>query len=438
MQIDATSGSGTDQQRLEDAVTANGSEVVGVQDRHVRIENSAINSHQNWLSHSGKGSEHTRTIGKVTDLLESLRPSGAVAGLENSPDETVAWHFGDPFGEQRAATTSAAVIDRSHRGVIALTGDERLSWLNTISSQFVTDLADGHSAENLSLDGNGRVEDHFVLTELDQTTWIDTEAHRAGPLAAFLQKMVFWAKVEVVPHPDMSVLTLVGPATRTGAIAQLLQIPNEASVYDAGALPDGGFWRVMPALGEHASIETIDLIVPTDQLIEWWSSLTAVGARPAGMWTYEALRVPSLRPRLGIDSDERTIPHEVNWIGSPDELGAVHLNKGCYRGQETVARVHNLGKPPRQMVLLHVDGSAEHRPATGDPVTVGGRAVGRVGTVVDHFEYGPIALALVKRGIPTDTQLDIGGASAAIDPSSVPADDRVQAGRAAIDKLKGR
>lgn len=370
--------------------------------------------------------------------MESLRPSGAVGGLENTPDEAVAWHFGDPFGEQRAAATSAAVIDRSHRGVIALTGEERLSWLNTISSQYVTDLADGRSAEDLSLDGNGRIEDHFVLTELDGTTWIDTEASRSVALAGFLQKMVFWAKVEVAPRPDMAVLTLLGPATRTGAIADLLQIPGAATVYDAKKLPDGGFWRVMPALGEHGSVESIDLIVPTDQVAAWWKSLTEAGAVPAGMWTYEALRVPSLRPRLGIDTDERTIPHEVNWIGSPDEQGAVHLNKGCYRGQETVARVHNLGKPPRQMVLLHLDGSAEHRPAPGDPVTVGGRAVGRVGTVVDHFEYGPIALALVKRGIPADTQLDINGASAAIDPSSVPADDRVQAGRAAIDKLKGR
>lgn len=374
----------------------------------------------------------------MTELLDSLRANGAVGGPENSPDEAVAWHFGDPFGEQRAATTSAVVIDRSHRGVIALTGTERLSWLNTISSQLVTDLSDGRSAENLSLDGNGRVEDHFLLTDLAGTTWIDTEGTRAEPLAAFLKKMVFWAQVEVSARTDMAVLTLIGPEARTGAIAQLLAIPSDATVYDAGSLPDGGFWRVMPAVGESAAVEVIDLMVPVDQLATWWSSLTAVGARPSGSWTYEALRVAALRPRLGSDTDERTIPHEVNWIGSPDEFGAVHLDKGCYRGQETVARVHNLGKPPRQMVLLHLDGSADTRPVTGDEVTAGGRAVGRIGTVVDHYEYGPIALALVKRGVPADTTLETGGASAAIDPTSVPADDRVQAGRAAINKLRGK
>ncbi|ORM30654.1 folate-binding protein YgfZ [Williamsia sp. 1135] len=409
-----------------------------MQDRDVWIEDSTVDGHQDRFSHIGKSSEDARTIDNVTELLDSLRAIGAVGGPEKSLDEAVAWHFGDPFGEQRAAATSAVMIDRSHRGVITLTGPERLSWLNTISSQLVTDLSDGRSAENLSLDGNGRVEDHFLLTDLDGTTWIDTEGFRAEALAGFLTKMVFWAQVEVAARPDMAVLTLIGPETRTGAIAQLLEIPSTATVYDAGVLPGGGFWRVMPAVGEHAAVETIDLIVPVDQLTTWWSSLTAVGVRPSGTWTYEALRVAALRPRLGADTDERTIPHEVNWIGSASEFGAVHLNKGCYRGQETVARVHNLGKPPRQMLLLHLDGSADTRPVTGDPVIAGGRTVGRIGTVVEHYEYGPIALALIKRGVPADTALEAGGTSAAIDPASVPADDRVQAGRAAIERLRGK
>ena len=144
------------------------------------------------------------------------------------------------------------------------------------------------------------------------------------------------------------------------------------------------------------------------------------------------------RPRLGVDTDERTIPHEVGWIGGPG-LGAVHLDKGCYRGQETVARVHNLGKPPRMLVLLHLDGSAD-RPVTGDPVLAGGRAVGRLGTVVDHVDLGPVALALVKRGLPADTALITGGdaaVAAVIDPDSLPPADVVGAGRQAVDRLRG-
>ena len=157
--------------------------------------------------------------------------------------------------------------------------------------------------------------------------------------------------------------------------------------------------------------------------------------RPAGVWAYEAHRVAAVRPRLGVDTDERTIPHEVGWIGGR----RVHLDKGCYRGQETVARVHNLGKPPRMLVLLHLDGSTD-RPATGDPVLAGGRAVGRLGTVVDHVDLGPIALALLKRGLPADTALTTGGeaeVAAVIDPDSLPAADDAGAGRLAVERLRG-
>jgi folate-binding protein YgfZ len=157
------------------------------------------------------------------------------------------------------------------------------------------------------------------------------------------------------------------------------------------------------------------------------------------VWAYEARRVAALRPRLGVDTDERTIPHEVGWIGGPGE-GAVHLEKGCYRGQETVARVHNLGKPPRMLVLLHLDGSAD-RPSTGDPVLAAGRAVGRLGTVVDHIDLGAVALALVKRGLPAETALSTGGdidVAAVIDADSLPPADGVGAGRAAIARLRGQ
>ncbi len=160
--------------------------------------------------------------------------------------------------------------------------------------------------------------------------------------------------------------------------------------------------------------------------------------RRAGIWAYEAHRVAARRPRLGVDTDDRTIPHEVGWIGPPGE-GAVHLDKGCYRGQETVARVHNLGKPPRMLVLLHLDGSGD-RPSTGDPVLAGGRTVGRLGTIVDHVDLGPIALALLKRGIPAGTALSTGGehqVAAEIDPDSLPPADVTGAGRLAVERLRG-
>ncbi len=356
----------------------------------------------------------------------------AVPSPEDSADSAVAWHYGNPFGEQRDATSAAAVIDRSHRFVIAISGDERLTWLNTISSQLVSGITDGGSAENLSLDVNGRVEHHFVQTDLSGVTWIDTEAANGPDLLGFLRKMVFWSKAEPRDGNDMAVLGLLG--SNAEKVLGSVGAPVPAGVYDAAPLDGGGFVRRMPWPGPNA----FDLLVPRASLREWFTRLRDAGATPAGTWTYDALRVESVRPRIGVDTDEKTIPHEVRWIGGITELGAVHLEKGCYRGQETVARVHNLGRPPRHLVLLHLDGSADGRPATGDPVTADGRTVGRLGTVVDHFELGPIALALVKRTIPVDTALVAGPCAASIDPDSIPGYDDVQAGRAAVDRLRGR
>ncbi|MDZ4270743.1 MAG: folate-binding protein, partial [Mycobacterium sp.] len=100
---------------------------------------------------------------------------------------------------------------------------------------------------------------------------------------------------------------------------------------------------------------------------------------------------------------------------------------------------HNLGKPPRMLVLLHLDGEGD-RPSPGDPLQAGGRTVGRLGTVVDHVDEGVIALALLKRGMPADLVLNTGGeveVTAAIDPDSLPATEAVGAGRLAVEKLRG-
>jgi folate-binding protein YgfZ len=154
--------------------------------------------------------------------------------------------------------------------------------------------------------------------------------------------------------------------------------------------------------------------VPRDQLAAY-----AEAAGPAcGLWAYEALRIARGEPRFGVDTDHRTIPNELEWLTT-----AVHLDKGCYRGQETVARVHNLGRPPRRLVLLHLDGVSEELPKPGTPVQAGAREVGRVGTVVRHHVLGVVALALVKRSVTPDAALTVGGSTAAIDPEDVPAED---------------
>jgi folate-binding protein YgfZ len=359
----------------------------------------------------------------------------AVPAPQTGPDAGAIWHYGDPLGEQRAAETGAVFVDRSHRGVLTLAGANRQTWLHSISTQHVAELPDGASTQNLSLDGQGRVEDHWLQTELGGVSYLDTEPWRSGPLSDYLRKMVFWSEVTVAPA-DLAVLSLLGPQLNEQAVLDALGLDTLPAEMSATALAGGGFVRRMAEA--QGSLVELDVLVNRGDVADLQRRLTLAGVRPAGVWAYEAHRVAAVRARLGVDTDERTIPHEVGWIGGPG-AGAVHLDKGCYRGQETVARVHNLGKPPRVLALLHLDGSAD-RPATGDAVLASGRAVGRLGTVVEHIDLGPVALALVKRGIPADTPLTTGGeaeVAAMIDATSLPDADGPGAGRLAVERLRG-
>ncbi len=293
------------------------------------------------------------------------------------PDAAVAGHYGDPYLEQRRLASGTGVVNLSHRPVVRVTGPDRLSWLHSLLSQHVVDLAPGESTEALVLSPNGHVEHHLHLVETGSEVLIHVEPGTAEALVTYLDRMRFMLRVEVSIAEDLAVVwtpslaDVPGPSTATGFGRYLLVAPDDV----AGLL----------ALGE-----------------------------PAGVMALEALRVAALRPRLGLDTDHRTLPHEVGWLGV-----AVHLDKGCYRGQESVARVHNLGHPPRRLVLLHLDGSDSALPATGADVLLGERVVGRVGSAVRHHELGPLALALVKRQVPEDSELVAGGVPARIDPDAV-------------------
>ncbi len=341
---------------------------------------------------------------------------GAVAA--QGPDAGVAWHYGDPVGEQRAAVRSAALLDLSNRGVLAVSGPDRLTWLNTLTSQLLSDLPDARSAQALLLSPNGHVEHHFGVTELDGTTYLDTEPSTAAALLEYLRRMVFWSKVEVVAA-ELAQLRLVGP--RTGNLSAGM-VPLDLAPCAAVPLTGGGFAR--------RTGDGLDLFVPRLSLAAVAATLRSAGAVPAGSWAAQALRIPTRTPRLGIDTDDRTIPNEVNWLTT-----AVHLHKGCYRGQETVARVHNLGRPPRRLVMLNLDGSADRLPETGSQVTTAdGRVVGWVGSVAHHHEDGPIALAMVKRSLPPGTPLFADGVDAAVDPDDEKDDASAGPPQSAVDR----
>jgi tRNA-modifying protein YgfZ len=310
-----------------------------------------------------------------------LARAGAVPA--HGPDTGVAAHYGDPFAEQRALARSAGVVDRSHHGVLRITGADRLSWLHSLTTQDTEQLAPGAATQALVLSPNGHIQHHLTLADDGTAVWIQVEPGTAGPLLEFLESMRFMLRVDPVDVTgEFALLTLMGPDA-------------------AGRLPEGPAVTMADSFG-------IDVIVARDRLAGIAADLEARGVRLAGVAAYEALRIAAHRPRLGLDTDRRTIPHEVGWIET-----AVHLSKGCYRGQETVARVHNLGHPPRRLVFLHLDGSDNVLPAHGDPVTMGDAEVGFTGSAALHFELGPVALALVKRTVPVDAALRAGSVPAA-------------------------
>jgi len=305
----------------------------------------------------------------------ALARPGAVAA--DPPDAGVAAHYGDPYREQRLIVAGEASVDISHRDVVRVAGPDRLTWLHSLTSQHLEHLAPGEPTEALLLSPHGHVEHALALVDDGTATWAHVEPGAAAELVRFLDSMRFWSQVEV---EDLT--------------------SSHAVVLRPEAFP-GVVTRRVP--------EGVESFVRREELAD------ALAGDLAGVWALEALRVAAGRPRFGLETDHRTIPHEVGWIPS-----AVHLDKGCYRGQETVARVQNLGRPPRRLVLLHLDGSDSELPAHGDPVLMADREVGRVTTSARHFELGPIALAVVKRSTPVDADL-VAGAVAASQEILVPA-----------------
>ncbi|MEF9904847.1 CAF17-like 4Fe-4S cluster assembly/insertion protein YgfZ [Streptomyces sp. P9-A2] len=297
-------------------------------------------------------------------------------------DEGVAAHYGDLFREQRALAEGTGFVDLSHRGVVTVSGPERLSWLHLLLTQHVSDLPPHQATEALILSANGHIEHALYLVDDGETVWAHVEPGTQEALIAYLESMKFFYRVETADRTaDFAVVHL--PA---GSIAEA---PEGVAVRETS------YGR--------------DLFLPRADL----ESYAGKAGPPAGILAHEALRVEQHRPRLGFETDHRTIPHELGWIG-----GAVHLQKGCYRGQETVARVQNLGKPPRRMVFLHLDGSEVHLPPAGTGLRLlddgpDGRRIGFVTTSVRHHELGPVALALVKRNIPVDARLMAGDTAAA-------------------------
>jgi folate-binding protein YgfZ len=328
----------------------------------------------------------------TTTASPLLSLPGACPAPVGSVDAGVAWHYGDPHGEQRLLSRGEGWVDLSHRGVITVTGPDRLTWLHSLTTQHVEALPAGASALDLVLSPHGHVEHELHLVDDGTTTWITVEPGESASLVEHLDRMRFLLRVEVADVSDDYAVVAEPVGTPHPAYPTYV-LPHEFGELDA---QDDAGRKYVP----HRPDVWIgrEVVVPRAELA------TYVDGRPgAGTWAWEALRVAAGVPRLGFETDHRTIPQEVGWVPS-----AVHLDKGCYRGQETVARVHNLGKPPRRLVQLHLDGSAGRTPGRGEPVSHEGRPVGTLTSVALHADLGPVGLAIVKRSVPVDADLLVG------------------------------
>lgn len=327
--------------------------------------------------------------------------SGAVA----DPAGCVAAHYGEPLPEQRALEAGRAVVDLSHRGVVTVSGADRLSWLHSMTSQQLLGLRPGESVETLLLDANGRIERAIRLVDDGERSWLLVDEGSAEPLVAFLLRMRFALRVDVhdASSEFAAVLAFAGPAAEALRAAR----PVVEWRDPWAAVAPGG---VQYATGEHPAAEwtAAQFVFPRERLTEIASLVAGSAAaqprgaerlRAAGLLALDALEVRAWRPAQHSDLDERAIPHEFDWLRT-----SVHLTKGCYRGQETVAKVHNLGHPPRRLAMLHLDGSGGELPVPGALVYRAGtageadaRPVGRVTRSALHHEWGGIALALLDR-----------------------------------------
>lgn len=322
----------------------------------------------------------------------TLTPVLVAAG----PDTGLPWHYGDPFGEQSRLVDGHGYVDQSNRGVLRITGGDRVSWLESLASQRIPA---GGSAQMLILDPHGHIEHDLHVIDDGQGLLVTVEPATVTALFSYLDRMRFLLDVSLVDVSDaFDVLWL---PRREPTPHPTWLVPAEfaaAGRTDSGQDAGGDAGKYVPR--RPGRLVGAEIVVPAGQ--------RPCAGPPAGTWALQALRVAAGVPRLGADTDHRSLPHELGLIGP-----AVHLAKGCYRGQETVARLHNMGRPPRRLVLLHFDGAL---PDPGAEAVHAGRTVGVVGSVAQHYELGPIGLAVVKRATPLDTDLDVAGIAASQEP----------------------
>ncbi|CAB4636634.1 MAG: folate-binding protein [Actinobacteria bacterium] len=298
-------------------------------------------------------------------------------------------HFGDILGEMRALARGGAYVDASDRQIVQVAGSDRLIWLNSLITQLVLDLAPGVTKESLILDPHGHIEHAFLVQDDGECSWLLSPPGRAAALASWLESMKFRMQVTISHEPGAWFIAASANTQLLGAEAPRVRLVDPWPAAQEGSVG----YAPEPHLGADFAM--------TYSVYSNHTAPKLQGVPKAGTLALTGLEIAAGRPSLH-EVDDKTLPHECDWLRT-----AVHLNKGCYRGQETVAKVHNLGHPPRRLVLLHLDGSESVIPIAGDRVMAGERDIGSITRAVWHYELGPIALALIKRSVDSRIELEV-------------------------------
>jgi folate-binding protein YgfZ len=311
--------------------------------------------------------------------------------------------------EQRSLFEGDSVCLMDPVGIICISGADRLTWLHSLLSQNLKNLKPGESAEALLLDPQGHIEQQIKVIDDGETTWLMVNKENTAPLLDWLTKMVFRMKVELTDRSaDFALVGSTKPKPELAFVSN-----SQPMVWKDG-------WPGVTLGGYRYSTREVNYSW-FEQLVESSEVDNGLGqVNLSGTMAADALRVAAGRPLAASEIDEKSLPHELDLLST-----AVHLSKGCYRGQESVAKVHNLGHPPRRLTFLHLDGSEHSLPDVGDEVRVSGqeKVVGKITSAAQHFEMGPIALAVISRSVAEDASLEVsssGGIIAATQEIIVP------------------
>lgn len=299
--------------------------------------------------------------------------------------------------ELRILTERCALLDRSERGKLALTGAEAATFLQGQVTNDVEALAPGQGCYAAFLTQKGKMLGDLRILVAEEELLLDTE--RVALQALFNLVRRFAVGYDVALHKrtlERCLLSLIGPDARRVAGAEDLGSAEHS--HRTGEIAGVPVRLVATDAG-------LDVFADGDRVEVLREALLAAGAEPVGEDTAETLRVERGRPRFGVDLDETTIPQEAGL-----NERAVSFTKGCYVGQETVARLFYRGKPNRHLRGLELSGPA----STGDPVHLGERVVGALGSVALSPELGPIALAVLRREAEPGSTVAVSGAPARV------------------------